>query len=52
MTKQIVLNAGRVDLDAVLDDAARKFAQAVRGSEASEGIAAFLQKRAPRWGQA
>jgi isohexenylglutaconyl-CoA hydratase len=52
MTKQIVLNAARMDLDAVLDDAARKFAQAVRGSEASEGIAAFLQKRAPRWGQA
>ncbi len=49
MTKEIVLNAGRLDMDAVLDDAARKFAEAVRGSEAPEGIGAFMQKRAPRW---
>ena len=33
----------------MLDDAARKFAQAVRGLEASEGISAFMQKRAPKW---
>jgi isohexenylglutaconyl-CoA hydratase len=49
MTKEIVLNAGRMDLDAVLDDAAQKFAAAVRGGEAPEGISAFLQKRAPKW---
>jgi isohexenylglutaconyl-CoA hydratase len=49
MTKEIVLNAGRMDLDAVLDDAAQKFASAVRGSEAPEGIGAFMQKRAPKW---
>jgi len=49
MTKEIVLNAGRLDMDAVLDDAARKFAVAVRGSEAPEGITAFMQKRAPKW---
>ena len=49
MTKEIVLNAGRLDMDAVLDDAARKFAAAVRGSEAPEGISAFMQKRAPKW---
>jgi len=51
MTKEIVLNAGRLDMDAVLDDAARKFAIAVRGSEAPEGITAFMQKRAPKWAQ-
>lgn len=51
MTKEIVLNAGRMDMDAVLDDAARKFAAAVRGNEAPEGISAFLQKRAPQWAQ-
>jgi isohexenylglutaconyl-CoA hydratase len=49
MTKEIVLNAGHMDLDAVLDDAACKFATAVRGAEAPEGIAAFMQKRAPKW---
>ena len=49
MTKEIVLNAGRLDMDAVLDDAARKFAVAVRGGEAPEGISAFMQKRAPKW---
>ncbi len=51
MTKEIVLNAGRMDMDAVLDDAARKFATAVRGTEAPEGITAFMQKRAPKWAQ-
>lgn len=51
MTKQILLNAGRADLDAVLDDAAQKFAACARGAEAPEGIAAFLEKRPPRWTQ-
>jgi isohexenylglutaconyl-CoA hydratase len=36
-------------MDAVLDDAAHKFAAAVRGAEAPEGITAFMQKRAPKW---
>lgn len=49
MTKEIVVNAGRRDLDAVLDDAARKFSAAVRGPEAPEGIGAFLAKRKPKW---
>ena len=49
MTKEIVMNAGRKPLDEVLDDAARKFSSAVRGAEAPEGIAAFMQKRKPKW---
>ena len=49
MTKEIVLNPEGLDMDAVLDDAAEKFAVAVRGSEAPEGIGAFMQKRAPKW---
>jgi len=49
LTKDIILNVARQDLDWVLDDAAQKFAQAVRGAEAPEGIAAFLQKRTPAW---
>lgn len=49
MTKEIVVNAGRKPLDEVLDDAARKFSASVRGAEAPEGIAAFMQKRKPKW---
>lgn len=49
MTKAILLNVGLQEMDALLDDAARQFATAVRGPEAPEGIAAFMQKRAPRW---
>ncbi|HZR34138.1 MAG TPA: enoyl-CoA hydratase-related protein [Nevskia sp.] len=49
MTKEIVLNPHDLDMDAVLDDAAHKFAAAVRGAEAPEGITAFMQKRAPKW---
>lgn len=51
MTKAILVNASRQDLDLVLDDAAQKFATAVRGAEAPEGIGAFLQKRDPKWSQ-
>lgn len=49
MTKAIILNVARQDMDLVLDDAAAKFAQAVRGREAPEGIGAFMQKRKPAW---
>lgn len=49
VTKQIILGVAHMDMDALLDDAARKFAACVRGPEAPEGIAAFLQKRKPRW---
>lgn len=49
LTKQILMNVGRLDLDAVLDDAAQKFATCARGPEAPEGITAFMQKRAPKW---
>ena len=51
VTKAIVVNSMRGDIDAVLDDAAQKFAACVRGTEAPEGISAFMQKRAPKWAQ-
>jgi isohexenylglutaconyl-CoA hydratase len=51
VTKEIVVNASRNDLDKVLDDAAHRFAMCVRGTEAPEGISAFMQKRAPKWAQ-
>lgn len=49
VTKEIILGVARMDMDALLDDAARKFAACVRGAEAPEGVAAFLQKRKPKW---
>jgi isohexenylglutaconyl-CoA hydratase len=49
VTKEIILNVAQQDMDFVLDDAAQKFAACVRGTEAPEGITAFMQKRAPKW---
>ncbi|NKF23548.1 enoyl-CoA hydratase/isomerase family protein [Solimonas marina] len=49
LTKRLLLNPDGLDLDAQLDDAAATFAQCARSSEAAEGIAAFMQKRAPAW---
>jgi isohexenylglutaconyl-CoA hydratase len=49
MTKDIILKVAREGMDRVLDDAARKFASAVRGPEAPEGIMAYMQKRAASW---
>lgn len=51
LTKQILMNMGGLDMDAVLDDAAAKFASCARGPEAVEGITAFMQKRSPKWAQ-
>lgn len=50
-TKQILLSVGQADPDAVLDEAAAHFAACARGTEAPEGISAFLQKREPSWSQ-
>lgn len=49
VTKEIVVNSTRRQLDQVLDEAAQKFAACVRSAEAPEGIQAFMQKRAPKW---
>lgn len=49
VTKAILLQAGKVDLDIVLDEAAARFAACARGPEAPEGITAFIQKRSPKW---
>lgn len=51
VTKAILLNVGKLHMDAVLDDAAAKFAACARGPEAPEGISAFMQKRSPKWAQ-
>lgn len=49
VTKQILLSAGKRELDTVLDEAAAQFAACARGAEAPEGITAFMQKRKPKW---
>ncbi|KAF0805376.1 enoyl-CoA hydratase [Alcanivorax xiamenensis] len=49
VTKQLVLSVQERPLDAVLDQAARDFADAVTSEEGQEGTLAFVQKRAPDW---
>lgn len=51
MTKELILGVSRRDMAEVLDDAAAKFATAVRSNEAAEGIGAFVQKRKPNWAE-
>jgi isohexenylglutaconyl-CoA hydratase len=48
-TKRLVLGALERELPAVLDEAARLFAEAAVGEEAREGTLAFVQKRLPGW---
>ncbi len=48
-TKRILLDSLTLPLDVVLDQAAAAFAEAMRGAEAREGVAAFMERRAPYW---
>jgi isohexenylglutaconyl-CoA hydratase len=48
-TKHLMLQVGTVELERVLDEGARRFAEAARGSEGIEGMTASLQKREPSW---
>lgn len=48
-TKALLHRVGTVDMETLLDQAADDFAQAVTGSEGSEGAKAFMQKRKPQW---
>lgn len=49
ITKQILLDVGKVDHESLLDAAAQSFATCARGAEGMEGMMAFLQKRSPSW---
>ena len=49
VTKAIMLQVGRMDMDAVLDHAAAEFSACIRGEEGIEGTTAFVEKRAPSW---
>jgi isohexenylglutaconyl-CoA hydratase len=49
VTKQLMLDVGSTDLEALLDRAADDFSQAINSAEGKEGTAAFLEKRLPNW---
>ncbi len=51
-TKRLMARACREPACDLVEEAARVFAQAARGPEGGEGVAAFLQKRAPSWAAA
>jgi len=48
-TKKLLLTLGNAHGADYIDEAARIFAAAVTGDEGREGIAAFIEKRKPRW---
>jgi isohexenylglutaconyl-CoA hydratase len=48
-TKALMARALHTPASDLVDDAAREFARAARGAEGLEGLAAFLQNRAPAW---
>jgi len=48
-TKALLHRVGNEDMSNLLDSAAEKFAEAIRGDEGSEGTMAFMQKRQPSW---
>ena len=51
-TKQLLAAfAANQPLDAVLDDAALRFAQALRGPEAAQGLKAFAARQPAPWSQ-
>lgn len=48
-TKDLILRVGAMDREALLDEAAQSFADAVRGDEGREGTLAFVEKRTAAW---
>ncbi|MGC1508110.1 enoyl-CoA hydratase/isomerase family protein [Ketobacter sp.] len=51
VTKSLLHQVGSAEMEALLDQAAQQFAEAVQSSEGSEGTMAFIQKRVPEWAQ-
>lgn len=49
ITKRLALRAREGDLDAFVAHAAQEFAVQLASPEGGEGVAAFVQKRAPAW---
>lgn len=51
VTKEIVLAAQRLDPETMMDFAADGFARCMMSDEGREGIAAFVEKRKPKWAE-
>ncbi|RLT93532.1 enoyl-CoA hydratase/isomerase family protein [Ketobacter sp.] len=51
VTKQLLHQVGSMEMDSLLDGAAREFATAVKSDEGAEGTLAFVEKRLPNWAQ-
>jgi isohexenylglutaconyl-CoA hydratase len=49
VAKRLILEARHGASPSYIDDAARSFAQCLRGGEGREGVAAFVEKRTPTW---
>lgn len=49
MTKELVCASAVLPLGELLDHSAQRFAEAMLGAEAAEGVSAFLQRRKPSW---
>jgi isohexenylglutaconyl-CoA hydratase len=50
-TKHLMLQVGAVDHERLLDEGAARFAEAARGPEGMEGMAAFIGKRKAKWAE-
>jgi len=48
-TKRLLLASLMTPREKLLDQAAKSFAECLRGEEGREGVSAFLEKREPRW---
>lgn len=48
-TKALIQQARTTPAEALIDEAAQVFSKAALGAEGQEGMAAFLEKRAPEW---
>jgi len=51
VTKKIMLAVGTMDLDFLLDKAAKDFSACLQGEEGREGTRAFIEKRLPIWAE-
>lgn len=51
LTKKLLLSVGRMDHEALLDQAADWFAEALGSDEGIEGTRAFVEKRKPCWAE-
>lgn len=51
VTKRLVLAAPHLKREAMIEAAAKGFADCLLGEEAREGISAFVEKRKPRWAE-